>query len=298
MTTRRILACLLGALLASGGLALAQMPTAHSAHYPNGVEGIKAASLPPPGIYLRDYNYVYFSDDFPEGPPDFKVFAYVQAPRVIWISKWKVLGGYYGADALFPFAYQKLEATLPSGPFETDDFNLGDIFLEPATLSWHTAHWDIGVGYGFWAPTGDFDPTSLVNPGKGYWGHMLTAGATYYFDKEKSWALTALNRYEINHENPDTDSTPGQAWTLEWGFSKTLAKTIDVGLVGYYQAQTTEDSGVNVVSDRDAVAALGPEVNFFFPKIMFFASARYLYELEANDRPKGHTLNFTLTKRF
>jgi hypothetical protein len=291
--TRKLLAALLVALFAACHLALAQ-----TAHYPNGVEGIKAASLPPPGIYLRDYNYLYFADEFPEGPPGFDLLVYVQAPRVIWISPWKFLGGSYGADALFPFAYQDLKTSLPMSPNQWDDFNLGDIFVEPATLSWHTARFDVGVGYGFWAPTGDFDRSSFVNPGKGYWGHMLTAGATFYFDKEKSWAISALNRYEINHENPDTDITPGHAWTIEWGFSKTFRKTIDVGLVGYYQAQTTTDSGPGTADDRDAVVALGPEVNFFFPKIMFFASARYLYELEANDRPQGHTLNFTLTKRF
>ena len=28
-----------------------------SAHYVPGIEGLSAASLPPPGVYLRDYNY-------------------------------------------------------------------------------------------------------------------------------------------------------------------------------------------------------------------------------------------------
>ncbi len=298
-STRKLVTSILLALLATGTMALAQMPTTHSAHYPNGVEGLKAATLPPPGIYFRDYNYFYFANDFPEtekafGGADVDLFAYVQAPRVIWISKWKFLGGYYGADALFPFAYQDLEI----GPYSWDDFNLGDIFIEPATLSWHTARLDAGIGYGFWAPTGDFDKNSPLNPGKGYWGHMLTAGATFYFDKEKSWAFSALNRYEFNHENSDTDSTPGQVWTVEWGFNKTLQKTIDVGVVGYYQAQTTCDSGDNTVDDRDAVVGIGPELNWAFPKCMFFASLRYVYEIEANDRPQGHALNLTLTKRF
>ncbi len=282
----------LGGLAAAAGIPC--LMQGQTAHYPNGVEGIKAASLPPPGLYLRDYNYLYFADTFRDGPPDFDLTVYVQAPRLIWITKETVLGGSYGADVLVPFVYQDLAV----GSGNWDGFGLGDIFVEPVTLSWHKPRYDIGLGYGVWMPTGDFDAAEMVNPGKGYWGHMLTAGATVYLDKGKSWAVTALNRYEINHENSDTDQTPGHAWTLEWGVSKTFKQTLDVGVVGYYQLQTTEDSGAGATEDRDSVCGLGPEVNLFLPKIMFFVSARYVYELDAKHRPEGHLINVTLTKGF
>jgi hypothetical protein len=32
-----------------------------TAHYPAGIEGILGASLPPPGVYFRDYNVFYTS---------------------------------------------------------------------------------------------------------------------------------------------------------------------------------------------------------------------------------------------
>ncbi len=264
------------------------------AHYPAGVEGIKAATLPPPGWYFRDYNYFYWSDDFPGGPPEFDLFAYVQAPRVIWISPFQVLGGYYGADILVPFVHTDIEI----GPFQEDDFGLGDIFLEPITLSWHGPRYDFAVGYGVWMPTGDFDVDHPSSPGKGFWTHMLTAGGTWYFDEAKTWAVSALNRYEINHENSDTDITPGQVWTLEAGVSKTLGKFYDVGVVGYYQAQTTADSGPGSDDGKDSTVSIGPEFNAFFPKLGLFASARYFYELKSHDRPEGHTVNLTLTKIF
>src|SRR5512135_3445666 len=80
-------------------------------HYPAGVEGIKGSSLPPPGVYFRDYNYIYFSDQFTEGPPRFDLFANVQAPRLIWITGEKLLGGYYGMDVIVPVAFQDLDMT-------------------------------------------------------------------------------------------------------------------------------------------------------------------------------------------
>ncbi len=264
------------------------------AHYPAGVEGIKAATLPPPGWYLRDYNYLYWANDYPDGPPDFDLFAYVQAPRLIWISPFQVLGGYYGADVLIPFVHTDLEI----GPFQEDDFGLGDIFVEPITLSWHGPQYDLAVGYGFWAPTGDFDTAHPASPGKGYWTHMLTAGGTWYVDEAKTWSISALNRYEINHESPDNDITRGQVWTLETGVSRTFAKFYDVGLVSYFQAQTTKDSGPESDDGRDSTVSVGPEVNAFFPNLGLFASARYFYEIKSHDRPEGHTVHVTLTKMF
>lgn len=85
--------------------------------------------------------------------------------------------------------------------------------------------------------------------GGGYWTPMLTAGVTWYIDSEKTWSVSALNRYEFNTEQRDTDITPGQAYTLEWGIAKSVTKTIDLGAVGYYQMQTT-GGNVNGVGSR------------------------------------------------
>ena len=91
-------------------------------------------------------------------------------------------------------------------------------------------------------------------------------------------------------------NTPGQAYTLEWGISKTLNKVIDLGAVGYYQQKVTTDSGPD--KSRGRVAAVGPEVSVAFPKPMLFVSFRYLYEFMAEDRAQGHAFTLTLTKRF
>ena len=64
-------------------------------------EGIKGASLPPPGVYFRDYNYFYWADQFnnpsgndAHGPQTSMSFTYANIPRVIWITDTKFLGGY------------------------------------------------------------------------------------------------------------------------------------------------------------------------------------------------------------
>jgi len=77
-----------------------------------------------------------------------------------------------------------------------------------------------------------------------------------------------------------------------------VAKTVQVGVAGYYQQQVTEDSGPGATSARDRVAGVGPEVSVFYPKIMLGWSFRYIYEFMAEDRFQGNTFALTITKRF
>ena len=283
--------------LAALATSLQAQPTAH---YVPGVEGIKGATLPPPGWYVRDYSVCYFANQLNDGgghqagPPNFEAFTYANVPRVIWITETKLAGGNVGVDALIPLTYQHVQ----SGGFDNGTFGVGDLFAE-ATLSWHIKQFDFSVGAGLWAPTGESGNPPTTRAGLGYWTPMLTAGATWYVDQAKTWAVSALGRYEINTEQRDTHATRGQAFTLEWGVSKTLLKVIDVGAVGYYQQKVTDDSGAApYVMPRDLVAAAGPEINVAFPKVMLFVSCRYLYEFAAENRAQGQTITLTLTKRF
>jgi len=287
MKHRIALAMLCCSLILSVGLVKAQT------HYPAGVEGIKGPSLPPPGVYIRDYNYVYFSDKFEEGPPEFDLFAYIQAPRLIWITPAKILGGYYGMDIIVPFAYQALDMVNVS----KDDFSLADVFVEPISLSWHGKQYDASFGYGLWTPTGDFDTKDPVSPGKGFLTQMLTAGVTYFPDQNKTWSLAALNRYEFHHERED-GITPGQYWTLEWGIGKSLTRTVEVGATGYFQVQTTDAGGAGAASGKARVIGVGPEVTLACPRLGLSTSIRYLRETAAKNQQEGNTLNITFTRRF
>ena len=290
LTCKRSLQKLL--LPAAALLSLATVVRAQ--HYPDGAEGIRGATLPPPGVYLRDYNFFYFADRFPGGPPGFDAFAYVNAPRLIWITEQKILGADYGMDIIVPFGYTRVKFA----GLEDHRFGLHDIQIEPLLLSWHLQQFDFAGGYAVWAPTGDFDTSHFVNLGEGFWTHMLTAGATWYPDTEKTWAISVLNRYEINQEQQDTHVTYGQTFTMELGVSKTVAKGLDVGLVGYWSQQVTENTGPFTTDSLSHVFALGPEISGVIPKIGVIVSARYLREFAAKDASEGNTVVLTLTKRF
>jgi hypothetical protein len=285
----------IGALLTAGlfitPVCLRAQPTAH---YPTGLEGLKAASLPPPGIYLRDYNWFYYADHVNNAQGDRVVdqsaFIYAQAPRLLWITDVKVLDGYLGVDALVPIFYKDLKGV-------DHDGGVGDLFFE-GTWSRHWNQWDLSFGVGAWAPTGEFQRDNKLSPGNGYWGEMLTAGATWYPDEAKTLSVSVLNRYEFNEEQEGTDISPGQVYTVEGGISYAVVKAIDIGPIGYYQQKVTTDRGPGASGARDRVAGIGPEVNAFFPNIMLGISLRYAYEFLAENRFQGNALTLTITKAF
>jgi hypothetical protein len=285
-----------------GGLAIAGLCTLPNllqaqptAHYAPGLEGIKAASLPPPGFWLRDYNWFYYANQVNDsqghkiGAADAEAFVYANVPRLVWITEAKPLGGYLGVDALVLLKYTYLK-----GLGQT--FGVGDAFFE-GTWSWHLKQWDMSLGAGVWAPTGDFSRNNPTLAGSGYWGEMLTAGATWYPDEAKRWALSVLNRYEFNQEQEDTHITPGQAYTVEGGLSYGVSKTVDVGAISYYQQKVTTDSGAGASKERNRVAGIGPEISAFFPSAMLGVSLRYAYEFMAESRLQGHTIALTVTKK-
>lgn len=275
--------------LLTAAAAVLALPTLVQAqnHYPAGAEGIKAATLPPPGVYFRDYNFVYWSDKLKGGPPDFDVVAYVNAPRVIWMTDWKVFGADYGMDVIVPFGWSRVRA----GGAGDNNSGLGDMQFEPLLLSWHKKQWDVSLAYSIWAPTGDDGDL-----GSGFWSHMMTAGATWYADEAKTWSASLLNRYEIHTEKDDANFTPGHTWTAEFGLAKTVKCGVDVGVVGYWQQQVTD--GSNDITDDERVMAVGPEISGACPKLGAIFSLRYLREFNAKERPEGNTLTLTITKRF
>lgn len=289
------LSCPLTAALLALPSTLQAQPTAH---YPPGIHGINAGSMPSPGLVVRDYNLFYSSDHLngPTGdrtaPANFDAFTYANVIRPIWITDVKVLGGYLGTDVVVPLIYRSLE----SGKFDDSSFGLGDIFAE-LSLSWHLKQFDFCMGAGEWMPTGESAPKPTTRAGLGFWTTMFTLGGTWFIDSNRTWTVSALNRYEVsNTDAPGSETTTGDAWTIEWGLGKAFNKTISAGVVGYYQAKVTGDTGPHP-QPLNRVAAIGPEIDLAFPTQKLVLALRYDYEFFSENRAQGHTGSLVLTKR-
>jgi hypothetical protein len=281
-------------------MVMASSAAAYTGHYINGVEGIRAATLPPPGYYYRMYTLFYSADALRDGSGDelnvgFEATALAIANRFIYSSNYSLLGGNYIADIIIPVVYQHINI----GVADIDDsqFGIGDICVEPFVLAWHGDRYDAAVGAAFYAPTGKYDKSDAASIGKDFYSVMFTAGGTCYFDPEKTIAASVLARYETHSRARGDDIKPGDDFHFEYGISKTVG-AYDVGLAGYCQWQIGDDDGTGASDIRDSVFALGPEFATMIPSLKLLASLRAQLEFGAEDRPEGKVVTLTLTKIF
>ncbi|UCD74837.1 MAG: transporter [Phycisphaerales bacterium] len=273
-------------------------------HYVNGTEGIKAATLPPPGFYWRSYNVWYTADTITDSqtddlPFDFDLEVLATTQRFLWITDFKLFGADYGVSAVIPLVSTDLE--MKGAGIDDREFGLGDIAVEPLVLAWHGKRYDLSFGAALYVPTGEYSPNKPASPGKDQWTGMFTGGATLYLDAEKTWSASILARYEIHSAKREQNIKAGDDFHFEWGVGKTVAEGWDVGVAGYCHWQVNDDSGTDVTWDptvRDSVFAIGPEVAGFIPQAGLGLSLRVLWEFEAADRSEGIVSTLTLTKAF
>jgi hypothetical protein len=268
-------------------------------HYVNGVEGLKAASLPPEGFYYRTYFAHYGADRLMDTKGndlnlDLDLDIWASVHRFIWITDKKFLGGTYGYDIIIPF----LDINFNLGKANLHDHQRGiaDIIIEPMVLSWHDGKWDFAAAYGYYLSNGKFDLTRPASPGKGFNSHMLTLGATRNFTS--GWHASILARYEIHGGKENIDVTPGDEFHFEWGIGKKVNSRWNAGLAGYCQWQVSDDKGSAVTWDpsiHDRVFAMGPEISAFYPDRKMQFDIRHLWEFDARDRPEGQMTSMTLT---
>ena len=274
--------------------------------YTPGVEGVMAATVPPPGVHWRMYNVIYEADTLTDNdgndvPIDFDIEVFATVHRLVWITQQKFLGADFGVHLLVPI----VNIDLGIGAFGVSDgaTGLGDICLEPIVLAWHKERYDVALGLAMGLPTGDFDATAAANSGIGGVFGMLTLGGTVYFDEAKSWSASILTRSLVYGEQEDTDITPGSEFFFDWGIGKQFPVSKGLlarpGICGYSYWQISDDDGPGTNDDRGQVHAIGAEFNLFWlPPHLWQANIRVLTEFGAEDEAEGTKVALTLTKSF
>ncbi|APG23959.1 SphA family protein [Syntrophotalea acetylenica] len=301
-----LLVCLLfwtGTAVAGGGA---------GNHFTNGGEGIKVATVGPPGFYYRLYNFFYHVDTLKDGHKDssgdLDLFVFAQVHRPIWVTNIKLLGGDWLPNVVIPVVYTDFDLDFDSFSISDERVSLGDCVVEPIAIAWHGKQWDAVFGAMAWVPVGHYDPDHPAGAGKGYWTAQFDLGGTYYPDKEKTWSLSWLGRYETHFKQRGHDVTYGDDFHFEWGIGKALPPSMGIGLlrgfelgvVGYAQFQITDDRGKDVTWDKvhDRVFAVGPEIRFAIPKWKTLIEMRTNIEFGAVDRTEGIMTSLNITRAF
>ena len=218
-------------------------------HYLQGVTGLENGSTAPPGLYVGYLPYIEMINSFKDASgntllnTDINVVAH-NAVYSVTTAK-KILGATYGIGVIIPIVNTRVVANT----FDTtvQEAGVSDIFFEPVVLGWEKGKVNYTLNYGFYAPTGNFNPSAALNQGLGFWEHQIEAGATYNIDKKKLWNTSLLSTWEINQSKSGLDVKAGPMATFEYSLGHRFFKyAMNAGAAGYAYTKLSPDSGSGV----------------------------------------------------
>lgn len=315
MTRFAVSALTLVAAMALASPARAQL----NGHNTLGDFGVLAGSQPAPGFYAAAFYYRYDTDTIrgrngdrvvldPQRRGELAIHAF--APLVWYVSELQIAGANVGAAAAFPIVNAALEAPA-FGLQDESGSGMGDIWIQPLNLGWHTPRADIMTGFGFYSPTGEYEPFGDNNHGLGMWSFELFAGSTVYLDEAKSWSFATNAYWETHTEKKDTEIKVGDVLTLEGGFGKSfLEGAINVGFAYYGQWKLTEDTLVDRpgflsrfdigpdLLQKHRTFGIGPDITLPLAtktKLIALINVRYFWELGVRSKTDGQSLVVTAT---
>jgi hypothetical protein len=267
-----------------------------------GTLGLRAGSQPESGIYLADRFLFYTANEVVDRngqriPVNVDLDAVANGIGIAGTFELPWLSTYVNAAIGVPVAHVTLETDRPEA--SVDKYGLGDLYVQPIKLGWKLSQLDLVAGYAFYAPTGHFEPGGRGGVGRGQWTHQFSLGSTVYFDRARTWQLSALASYELNQRKQDLDITRGTTLQIQGGVGKTLFGIVDVGLAGYALWQVTDDRGADLPPPlrgaRDRAFGLGPEIGIAIVPLRSRLTVRWEHDISVKARPFGQILVIGLT---
>ena len=221
---------------------------------------------------------------------DIDVEALQIIPMIIWSPGVKFLGADVSTLFMPIYGQSSIAASLSAFgrniQIDEEVWGFQDSYVQPVWLTWRTAHWDFSTSYGFWAPTGSYEPDALDNTGAGFWSHLFRASTAWSPDGKRATLLSASVAYEFNSEKRGIDLTPGSHLTLEAGVKHSFTERFEAGVYGFAQWQVTDDTGRAAVNPgvHDRVFGAGAYASYWFIPRKFGLLARHNIEFGARDR--------------
>ncbi len=240
--------------------------------YQPGIMNVRDLAAPPgEGLIFIDYNFWIGSNGYHDvngdkipsldinhpdlGPVtidfDLDVNAYVNAPVIFYVTKFKPFGARYSVSVAPTIIGANLRFDIQpdggSGISTTGNTaGFGDLLIMPVDLAWSfNKKIDVSLLYSMYLPIGRFELGADDNIGKGYLTHQIQI-PTYYYLLEKATALFVMPTLEMNGQIRDTDINPGSRLTLEYGISQYLTSWLEVEFISGHSWQISGDKGDDV----------------------------------------------------
>ena len=226
---------------------------------------------------------------------DIEIESFQIIPMVIWSPGVKLLGADVSTLFMPIYGQTSIAASLSAlnRPVNIDEDAWGfqDSYVQPLWLTWRTKEWDFSTSYGFWAPTGSYDPAALDNTGAGFWSHLFRASAAWSVDGLRQTLFNASVAYETNGGKDGLDLRPGDHLTLDVGMKHVFNPCFEAGVFGYGQWQTTDDTGRDAVArdTHDRLFGVGAYASWWFVPQKASLLLRHVVEFGGRDRFEGRS---------
>jgi hypothetical protein len=269
--------------------------------FPNGLNGTEVGSLPPAGVYLINEIVVFRTDRFNGSGgdrlfPDFDLDVTAYAPRFLWNTGRKLLGGDAAIQLVVPFVDTRFRNPPPPSvpaqpPFgRKHAFGVADPIVTPL-IAWHGPKLHTVIGADINIPIGQYDRSRLVNAGLNTLIVSPALAVTYY--PSPGWELSAKATVDHYFRNPATDYHSGDAVMIDYAVNRHAAAAggkVIVG-VGGYAFKQLEDDKLNGATFADGFRGqafgVGPTIAYQLtngPRI----ELKHQQDLEVENRPDGH----------
>src|SRR5262245_3021744 len=277
-------------------------------HYIPGFTGLGNGTQPPPGLSLAVPLYFYPTDTLKDAdghtlPAQPQINVSFIGAGLVWVTNCQLLGANLGGS-ITPLAFMK--SRIETNSLEVPgDFHFTDIYFQPFQLGWHWKRADLTVGWGFFAPTGEFEVGGNNNSGLGMFSNDFQAGTTIRLDDKRQWSTSLLGTFEVHSHKKSSEITVGDILTLEGGtgrafYSKVegtpIPQIVNVGVAYYAQWKVTPDTVSGQAppfAQKDRVFGVGVEGNIYLPKTGLLLDLRVVPEFGARLRTQGITFMLT-----
>lgn len=282
-----------------------------STYSPGTLGDFSLAVLPDsPGFYLRNETFHYEGNNRHTAlggavKVDADLDAWVEIPRVTWVSGWEILGARHGAYVSLPLARVEASAQVEqigaaAQNQEDSRWGISDFYLSPVMLDWKAGSANIMLLETVTIPSGTYDKDEFVNISRNYCALNSSLAATWRHPVGGP-ELDLRAGYIVNAENSATDYRTGDEFALDATAAWRLDQRWAVGLTGYRYEQVTGDSGEGAVLGdfKSRSAGVGPIARYIVVRGDRRVSlvGKWIHEFDAANRFEGDMLFFAFSTR-
>jgi hypothetical protein len=265
---------------------------------PPGGTDTDQAFLPAPGAYggfsvvpynMNNHSYDSTGHVLPDAE-GVKLDLRLYIPVFLYVYPFKIFGGSVGSTFVQPVETDDYSV---AERFNRDAAGFGDAYTDlfywtknvglvgatptPASISYGLS---VAAGLALIIPDGNYNKNYPINIGNNTWVLDPNVAATY--NSGPSWfgdnsQISARAFYGVPFRNSATDYLTGNIFDVDWSLTESFS-SLRFGLAGFYQTQITDDSApgrILVDGNKFSELALGPIVQYFFPRSSVFIKVKY-----------------------